>query len=519
MRLQDYFDYHAREQPQARFAEFGDRSLSWGQARCEVHRIANGLTRSGVRPGERVAVLAKNCIEYALFYYAAAKSGAVPVPLNYRLTAPEWRVILDDAGPVLLIARGDLVDAVAALRTAQPGIRTWVALDARAPEGWVAYPDWLADSPDSAPAHVAAPDDDAYQMYTSGTTGRPKGAVVTHAAACANADQVNATVRLNPEDRFLLSAPMYHAAAGINLLVVVRQGATLVIMEDFDPVAVVDALSTRRITATVLVPAMIQACLVQAPDAAERSYPTLRYIAYGASPIAVETLRHAMDVFGCDFIQGFGMTECTAVATVLTFDDHRRAMAGEPGLLLSAGRPLPGTDVRVVDPDDHDLGVGDIGEVLVRGPQVMKGYWGLPEATERTLAGGWLHTGDAGRLDADGYLYIEDRIKDMIVSGGENIYPREVENALFDHPAIADAAVIGIPDEQWGETVKAVVVLRGGHEVDEVGLIEFCRIRLAGFKCPRSIDVVTELPRNPSGKVLKKELREPYWRGHRRRVG
>jgi acyl-CoA synthetase (AMP-forming)/AMP-acid ligase II len=355
-------------------------------------------------------------------------------------------------------------------------------------------------------------------MYTSGTTGRPKGAILSHAAVCANVEQLNAVVELVAGDRFLIVAPMYHAAASINVFTVVRQGGTLVIMEEFDPHAVVDTLAGRHIRATVLVPAMIQACLVQVPDAGQRSYDDLRYIGYGASPIAAETLRCAMEVFGCDFAQGYGMTETTAVVTALTARDHRRALGGEPGLLLSCGRPLPGTEVRVVDAEQRDVPVGDIGEVIVRGPQLMRAYHNLPEATAAALAGYWMHTGDAGCLDGEGFLYILDRVKDMIVSGGENIYPREVEDVLFEHPAVADAAVIGVPDEQWGETVKAVVVLRAGRAADESELIEFCRVRVAGFKSPRSVDFVDELPRNASGKVLKKDLRAPFWADCARRV-
>jgi acyl-CoA synthetase (AMP-forming)/AMP-acid ligase II len=254
------------------------------------------------------------------------------------------------------------------------------------------------------------------------------------------------------------------------------------------------------------------------PDIATRAYPDLKLVVYGASPIAAETLRRAMEVFRCDFAQGFGMTETSAVLTVLTRDDHRRAMAGRPELLLSAGRALPGTEVRIVDENDHPLPPGTIGEIAGRGDQMMRGYWNLPEATTETLRGGWLHTGDAGRMDADGYVYIEDRVKDMIVSGGENIYPREVENVLFTHPAVADAAVIGVPDAKWGETVKAVLQLKPGASASAEEIIEFCRGKLAGYKLPRSDDFVAAIPRNASGKVLKRELREKYWAGHTRRV-
>jgi acyl-CoA synthetase (AMP-forming)/AMP-acid ligase II len=519
MRLHDFLDFHAREQPDAPFALFAGKSLSWGDAQRGVHRMANALVGAGVEPGERVAILAKNCIEYVLFYYAASKAGAVPVPLNYRLAPPEWRTILQDAAPKLVLARGELCAASAPLRAELPGVERWVALDAPAPEGWIRYEDWLRGAPDTAPARQVAPGDDLYQMYTSGTTGRPKGAVLTHAAVCAQLEQISGILHLGPGDRYLIVAPVYHAAAALATFWTLRQGGTLFLMEDFDPAAVVRALSEQEISAATLVPAMIQACLVMVPDVAQRSYERLRFVVYGASAIAAETLRRAIDVFGCGFAQGYGMTETTAGATFLLPKEHERGLASKPELLLSCGRPLPGTEVRVVDAEGRDLPPGQVGEILVRGPQLMRGYWNLPEATAEALAGGWMHTGDAGMLDDEGFLYIQDRVKDMIVSGAENVYPREVENALFEHPAVADVAVIGVPDARWGEVVKALVVLRQGQSASEDELIEFCRSRLAGFKCPRSVDFVADLPRNPSGKVLKKDLREPYWKGHTRRVG
>jgi len=255
------------------------------------------------------------------------------------------------------------------------------------------------------------------------------------------------------------------------------------------------------------------------PDVDQRRYDDLRLIHYGASPIAEHTLRRAIEVFQCDFTQGYGMTEMTAAITNLSAAAHRRALAEKPELLLSAGQPTAGTEIRIVDADDNVLPNGTIGEVIARGPQMMKGYWNQPEATAQTLRGGWMHTGDAGTLDDDGYLYIQDRVKDMIVSGGENVYPRMVEEVLFQHPAIADVAVIGVPDERWGETVKAIVVLREGKQANADELIEFCRDKLGGFERPRSVEFVDALPRTPSGKVLKRTLREPYWAGQKRRVG
>jgi len=290
-----------------------------------------------------------------------------------------------------------------------------------------------------------------------------------------------------------------------------------VIHEEFDPEAVVDALSNDDIASTLLVPAMIQMCLAS-PTIEQRRFDSLRTIVYGASPIAERVLRDAMRVFGCQFSQGYGLTETTALATTLLPRDHSLALSGRPELLLSCGRPATGTEIVIKDDEGSPLPIDAVGEICIRGPQLMSGYWNLPEETKKALRDGWLHTGDAGSFDADGYLYIKDRLKDMIVSGGENVYPREVEEVLFRHPAIADAAVIGIPNERWGEAVHAVVVLEDGAEVSSEEIVDHCRKELAGYKRPRSIDFVDALPRNPSGKILKRELREPYWADRERRV-
>ena len=518
MLLHDYLDFLGREHPEREFAVCGERRLSYGEALAEANRLANALAAVGLAPGDRFAFLAKNCIEYPLVFLAASKVGAVPVPLNYRLAAPELAYIADNSGAKLLVARGEYVDTIEGIRGELESVETFVAQDAPARAGWLGWDEWVGAHPTTPPDREISPDDDLYQMYTSGTTGRPKGAVITHRAAIEQFSQQIASIAVHRDDRVLIVAPLYHAAAAITALGGVAIGSTNVIHEDFDPVAVVRALSEDRITRTTLVPAMIQACLVFVPDVAERSYDDLKLIIYGASPIAVETLKRAMEVFGCDFGQGYGMTETTAQLTLLGPEDHLRALAGHPELLLSAGRPLPGTEIRIVDEDDRPVPNGTIGEIVSRGPQLMRGYWNLPEATAEALQGGWLHTGDAGILDDEGYLYIQDRTKDMIVSGGENVYPREVENVLFEHLAVGDVAVIGIPDEKWGEAVKAIVVLREGAPGNAEEIVEFCKGKLAGYKRPRSVDFVEALPRNASGKVLKKELREKYWAGHERRV-
>jgi acyl-CoA synthetase (AMP-forming)/AMP-acid ligase II len=518
MLLHDPFDWNARENPDAEFAVQGARRVTYREAQAFANRIANALAGAGVAPGDRVALLSKNAIELVLWYYGCAKCGAVPVPLNYRLAPPEWRYIVDDSRAALLCAQAPLAEQLAPVRGELPRVRRWLAQGGEV-AGFERFEPFVTGAPHTPPAHRGAADDDLYQMYTSGTTGRPKGAVLTHRAVMAQLHQAALAFGAKPGERALIVAPLYHAAASVMSFATVQTGGSLYIQEEFVPAEVVRALAEERIALALLVPAMIQFCLVGAPDVAARRYDALRLVLYGASPIAEATLVRAMEVFGCEFIQGYGMTETTSAVTYLMPADHARALAGDPRLLLSAGRALPGTEIRIVDGEDVPLPAGAIGEIAVRGPQLMRGYWNLPEASAEALRGGWMHTGDAGVLDAEGYLFVQDRTKDMIVSGGENVYPREVEDVLYAHPAVAEAAVIGVPDAKWGEAVKAVVVLKAGASVAAEELVRFCEGKLAGYKRPRSVDFAAALPRNPSGKVLKRELREPYWRGHDRRVG
>ncbi|MFQ5503196.1 MAG: long-chain-fatty-acid--CoA ligase [Planctomycetota bacterium] len=518
MRLHDSLDYRAREHADQDFALFGDQRLTYAQALAEANRVANALVAAGLEIGDRIAVLSKNSIEMVLLFYACSKAGVVPVPINYRLAPPEWSAIIRDAGAKLLLAQAPLAEALEPVRSDLDEVKRFISLDGSM-SGYEPFAAFIADHRTDPPEREISSNEDLYQMYTSGTTGRPKGAILTQGAVCEQLHQVSMVYGISPAERALFVAPLYHAAAAVTSFAVIEMGGTLFIQEDFDPQAVVHALAQERISFALLVPAMIQFCLVSVPDVAEHSYDDLRLITYGGSPIAEEILRRAIDVLGCEFVQGYGMTETAAAITYLLPADHRRALAGMPQLLVTAGRPVMGTEVKIVDEDDTPLPNGAVGEIVVRGPQLMRGYWNLPEATERALRGGWMHTGDAGSMDDEGYIFIRDRLKDMIVSGGENVYPREVEEVLYQHPAVADAAVIGVPDERWGESVKAIIVRRPGQEVSADEILAFCAGRIGGYKRPRSVEFSEELPRNPSGKVLKNDLREPYWTGHERRIG
>ena len=518
MRLQDFLDYWARERPQGEFAVAGGQSMTYADAASVANRLANRLVALGYRKGTRLAVLAKNTAWYPVLYFAAAKAGLVLLPLNWRLVATEWLGILRDAKPSVLIVGHDQLTAVEAIRGELTSIEHFVAEGGEAGGSWESLEVWLSEGPAAPPSVDVSTNDALYQMYTSGTTGAPKGAVLSHGAVTSNVIQVGLAHSVSTGDRGLVVLPMFHAAVIPAALAVLCRGGSVVVLDSFDPEQIVGVLERDRIAVTTLVPAMLQACLVTVNDVADRRYEFLRSVYYGASPIAEETLRRAIEAFGCGFVQSYGMTEAGQALTFLSAADHRVALETRPQLLLSAGRPAVGTMLAVVDATDSSMPTASSGEIVARGPQLMSGYWQRPDETAHTLRGGWLHTGDVGHLDDDGYLFVEDRIKDMIVSGGENVYPRIVEEVLFQHPAIAEATVIGVPDERWGEAVKAVVVLRPTTSCTEEEILAFCRPRLGGFERPRSVKFVDALPRTATGKVLKRVLRDPYWVGRGRRV-
>jgi long-chain acyl-CoA synthetase len=490
---------------------FEGRTISFGELDERSSRTAQALRAAGVVGGDRVAFLAKNRPEYFDIVLGAAKLGAVCVAVNWRLSWREIGHVLRDAHARVLFVGGELASTVEAIED-ELGTMTIVALDPH--PGLLLFDEWIAAHEAIDPEVESSADSVALQLYTSGTTGLPKGAMLTNRNLFAMVRAAGPAWGFRPGMTSLGVSPLFHiAGSGWNLMVL-AYGGHVVLHREVDAEAILRDIPRYGVTHAILVPAILQMLVTRRSAGADAA--TLETVVYGASPISDDVLLALFDAFDCDFVQGYGLTETSGAVTVLSAEDHDRS---RPELLRSCGHPLPGVELRIVDPDSGvECADGAVGEVLIRSEQVMAGYWLQPDATAEAISSdGWFRSGDAGYL-RDGRLYLHDRIKDMIVSGAENVYPAEVENVLMRHPAIVDVAVIGVPDERWGETVKAVVVLADGTSLTADEVITHARADLARYKCPTSVDFVAELPRNPSGKVLKRELREPYWTGRDRRV-
>lgn len=518
-RISDWFEYTAKARPALPFLMMRGRVLSYAEADAAANRWGNALSKGGLQIGDRLAYLSENAIEMGVMLMGAAKVGAAPVMLNYRLAPREWLTILQDSEPAILFAAGrKYVDAIASLDPARelPGVAL-VALDCEPPAGWVSLDAFLAGQPATRPPVQVQPDDLLYLIYTSGTTGLPKGVMVSHRNVLAHIEQsmTASPASKAPGERALVTTPVYHAAGVLRIMNAAVKGGTVVLMDHFEPNEFIDTLERERINSCNMVPAIMQS-LVDMPGIGERNFEHLKVIYYGAAPIGVPLLRRALEVFRCDLVQGYGLTESTGGFVYLNEADHARALAGDDHLLKSTGRAVL-ADVRIVDEAGADVPAGEPGELIVRGPNVMKGYWRNEAATREAVRDGWLHSGDVARMDAEGYIYLCDRLKDMIVTGGTNVYPREVEMALLEHPLLTDVAVIGVPDERWGEALLAVCVC-SATPPSEAELVAFLRQRLGGYKVPRRYVFVDALPRNASGKVLKRVLREPYWAGQSRAI-
>jgi long-chain acyl-CoA synthetase len=500
----------------------GDTRLTWRGVEWRVRRLADGLRGFGIQPGERVAILMLNGYRYLELYYALPRAGALVVPLNYRLAEPELAAILADSGATTLVVDNGFAPTAERLATAQP-LRLIYTGAGAPPPGMQAYEALIEGTPESVPDSDCPLNEDALVglFYTGGTTGRAKGVMLSHRNLATNALHMAIEFRYRSDTNYLHVAPMFHLADMSVTFAVTMLGGCHTIVDRFSPVGVLETFQRERVTDVVLVPTMINA-LLQVPHFRDYDLASWRQLLYGASPMPVPVLRRAMELFPCDFAQGYGMTEASPGITRLTPEDHRRGIS-EPGTiwerrLASAGQANVGVDLRVVDDAGAEVAPGGVGEIIIRGSNITQGYWNRPEETAFALRDGWLHTGDLAIVDEGNYLYIVDRKKDMIISGGENVYSAEVEGALYAHPAVLEAAVIGVPDKTWGERVHAVVVLKPGQDASADALIAHCRERIAGYKVPRTVEYAEALPKSGAGKILKASLREKFWRGRERQV-
>jgi long-chain acyl-CoA synthetase len=510
---------HALARPDTVALSFEGRETTFALFHHHSNQVANALIAAAVTPGQRVAYLGKNCDRYFEILFGAAKAAAVMTPIGWRLAPAEAAAILEDCDArVVFVGPDASAQAEAALDslTDRPLV---IAIDGASVGGATPFDSWLEVARLEDPQVQIRPNDVVLQAYTSGTTGRPKGAMLTHAnmltkhrdAAKAQLDWL----RWTADDVSLVAMPVAHVGGSLWGIATLLHGAKGVIAREFDPFAVLDFIERDRVSKMFIVPAALQ-IIVRQPRSHEVDFGRLRYILYGASPIPVDLLRECMEVFGCGFCQQYGMTETSGAIAYLPPEDHN---PDGNTRMRAAGLPMPGVQIKIVDAQGATLPPHTVGEVVTRSSGNMAGYWCMPEATAATLdSEGWLRTGDAGYLDEDGYLYIHDRVKDMIISGAENIYPAEVENAIYGHPSVADVAVIGVPDNKWGEAVKAVVVVKPGASADASDILSFARTKIAAYKVPKSVDFVDALPRNASGKVLRRQLQEPYWAGRERKV-
>ena len=515
--LADMVRAQAKGRGNAMAFEFEGRQTSFIELDANTNRVANGLKALGVRPRERIAYLGKNSDIYFELLLGAMKANVVMAPVNWRLAGLEIAFIVEDCKAPALFVGPEFITQIRNIRAQLPSVRTVIATEGGAPE-WQDYAAWRHAQSADDPGVDITPRDIAIQLYTSGTTGKPKGAMLSHAnflsLVRAGAGERPDWNKWTEDDVSLVAMPVFHIGGSGWGVLGLYHGARGVIAREFDPTKVLDFFEQSGITKLFMVPAAMQ-FVVRQPRARQVDFSRLRYMLYGASPIPAALLKECIEVFKCGFVQMYGMTETTGTIVALAPEDHVEGL----DRMRSAGKALPGVELAILDADGNKLPPGEVGEIATRSGSNMAGYWNLPEATAKTLGSdGWLRTGDAGYMDKDGYLYIHDRIKDMIISGGENIYPAEVESAICDHPDVAEVAVVGVPDDKWGEAVKAIVVMKAGKAATPTEIINFARERIAGFKTPKTVDFIEALPRNASGKILRRHLRDPYWAAKDRQV-
>jgi acyl-CoA synthetase (AMP-forming)/AMP-acid ligase II len=519
MNVGTLFTKSARTYPERLAIAYGDYELPYQQANERINQLANGLTSLGIKKGENVAILLHNCPEFLETLFACFKAGIGTVPINFRLHPKECSFIIDNSEAVAVVLGDDFRDSLYALKHEMPRVKHLLCMNDPL-KGMLPYEDLLKEqSPTFVDVDVER-DDLAWLFYTSGTTGQPKGAMLTHHVLMMMTMNFFADMApLGPDDVILHAAPLSHGS-GLYAIPNVAKGAANIVLhvKTFDPKTVFEAIQRRKVTNMFMAPAMIKR-LVTSREIDQYDLSSLKCIHYGGAPIYMEDLKEAVRKMGQVFVQLFGQAESPMTISYLRKEEHfLEGTEEQMKRLTSAGIPRTDVEVKIFDENDHELPPGAMGEIVVRGEVVMKGYWRNPKATAETLRAGWLHTGDLGIMDERGYVYILDRAKDMIISGGENIYSREIEDVILKHPTVHEVAVIGVPDETWGEAIKAIVSLKPGQKATQEEIINFCREHMASFKKPKSVEFIEEIPKNPYGKVLKRELLEKYWAGEARRV-
>jgi acyl-CoA synthetase (AMP-forming)/AMP-acid ligase II len=520
MNMGDVLRRSANKFPEKDALVFGDRVISYRDLNGRVNRLANSLLKIGIQKGDRVAVLLHNCPEIIETYYTSAKIGTTFVPINNLLKQKELKEILEYVSPRVLIIDPEYAETIESLRDSLEFIEFFIGLRSVSLPHFEAYDMMIQQgNPEEPEAHVS--DDDVMNMLlTSGTTGRPKGVLRTHRQNFINATTEAIEQKMDYDDRALFLAPPYHVTIESVFCRHVLMANTIVLLREgkFDSKKVLETLSRERITMLQLVPTTINA-LIQEENIDRHDLSHLRLLMYAASPMPAALLRRAIKKLKCQFMQLYGQTETGPYTTTLRPEDHvAEGSKTQLARLASAGRPVLDYEVRIVDEKGEDVPVDEVGEIIVKSEANSIGYWNLPEETAKTLKGGWLYTGDMGKFDEGGYVYLVDRKHDMIISGGRNIYPRELEEVLYQHKAVLEAAVIGVPDDYWVEAVKALVVLKDGMQATEEEIIDFCKKNLASYKKPRSVEFWRELPKSATGKFLKRQIREKYWKGMDRRV-
>jgi acyl-CoA synthetase (AMP-forming)/AMP-acid ligase II len=488
----------------------GCRQITYAELDERSRQVCSGLLSLTPGSQSRIAILTANRPEFFEIWYGATLAGHVLTPINTRLAESEIVFILQDSQAHILFVDGDIQPDTLKFVSENTDIKQIFAIDGH--PDWPSYHEWRDTQPVAELSSARDADATVVQMYTSGTTGFPKGVELSHGNFLTGVRSMMGALAWPAGETALVTAPLFHTAGSAYAHCALQSGGTVVLLDELSPATVLTAINDRRVSQAMLVPSLIR-MLLESPGCADTDFSSLQRILYGASSIPVSILRQAIQAFGCQFEQGYGLTESVGPVAMLRPEDHDGSEK-----MRSCGKAVPGSEIRVVNAQGHDCSKGEVGEIIVSGLQVMKAYWNRPEDTAESIRNNWLYTGDAGYFDSDGYLYIHDRLKDMIVSGGENIYPAEVEGVLAACNGVHDVAVIGVPDELWGEAVKALVVLHPGSSTSSEDINAYAHRHIAGFKCPKSIDFVEAIPRNPAGKILKKILREPFWTGFDRRV-